>query len=229
MAGSTVERLPLARVTRLPEWHPEAATFEPFPVHGWVVRHPEGVIVVDTGIGRGHPAIEEWYGPEVVAIEDALRSVGVNAGDVMAVVLSHLHFDHCGQHAALDAPVYVQADEHAVAQQPQYTVAEWADIPAGRLRLVVGEHEVADGVRTIATPGHTPGHQSVVVETDAGRVVLGGQCAFRAGELRSGIPAKTNLHDAAWAGAARNSLAKVRGLAPVAVHLSHDPEVVRFR
>ena len=41
---ATIERLTLARVTAVPDWHPEHATFEPFPVHAWVVRHRDGVI-----------------------------------------------------------------------------------------------------------------------------------------------------------------------------------------
>jgi N-acyl homoserine lactone hydrolase len=221
-----VDRLVLARVTRVPEWHPEHGRFRPFPVHAWVVHHPDGAILVDTGIGLGHPVIDEWYAPECTPLADALAAVGLAPGDVTAVVLSHLHFDHCGQQGSLGAPVHVQAAEVEAATRPAYTVPEWADVPAARLRLAHGDEEVAEGVRLLATPGHTPGHQSVVVEAaGGGRVILAAQCAFAAAEVRGGEPSPANVADGD-AAAAHESLARVRALAPAAVHLSHDPEVV---
>jgi glyoxylase-like metal-dependent hydrolase (beta-lactamase superfamily II) len=107
-----IERLTLATVEALPAHHPEHATFTPFPVHAWLVRHPDGLILVDTGIGTGHPLIDEWYRPRVTPLADALDGAGADVRDVEAVILSHLHFDHCGQHAAVAAPVHVQATEH---------------------------------------------------------------------------------------------------------------------
>ncbi len=223
-----IDRLLLATVTRVPEWHPEHETFRAFPVHAWVIHHPDGVILFDTGIGTGNDAIDGWYAPEVTELSDALGSVQVTVEDIAGLVLSHLHFDHCGQQRLLDAPVFVQSDEHLEAQQPGYTVEEWAAIPPERLRLMAGDAEVAEGVKVLATPGHTPGHQSVVVDSDEGRVVLAGQCAFRAVEVRTGEPQETNLHDPSWREAARDSLARIRELRPSIVQLSHDDEVVHL-
>jgi glyoxylase-like metal-dependent hydrolase (beta-lactamase superfamily II) len=223
-----IERVTLARVTKLPDWHPEYARFKPFPVHGWVIRHPEGVILVDTGIGEGNDAIDDWYRPDVVSIEAALASLQLAPRDVTAVVLSHLHFDHCGQQRRLAAPVFVQRAEHHEARRPRYTIAQWAEITPTRLRLVDGDEEIADGVQLLATPGHTPGHQAVVIEARTGRVVLGAQCAFRAQEVSTGEPASTNLHDESWRDAARESLARLRRLGPATVQLSHDPTIVRL-
>ncbi len=167
-----IDRLVLATVTTVPEWHPEHDRFEPFPVHAWLIHHPDGTILVDTGIGFGNEFIDEWYRPERVAIADALAGSATAPSDIAAVVISHLHFDHCGQHTSVSAPVHVQAAEVEAATSPGYTVPDWADIPPGRLRLVHGDEEIADGVTLLATPGHTPGHQSVVVEASDGRVVL---------------------------------------------------------
>lgn len=222
-----IYRLTLATVTQVPEWHPERDTFQAFPVHAWVVHHPDGAILVDTGIGAGNPTIDAWFHPEVTDVGEALASAGLEVGDIDAIVLSHLHFDHCGQQRRLRAPVYVQADEHRLARQPLYTVAEWATVGDDRLRLVRGDVEMRAGVRLIATPGHTPGHQSVVVSSRADRVVLAAQCAYRASEVRSGEPGGTNLHDESWRSSARESLARIRSLRPSEVHLSHDREVVR--
>jgi len=225
-AAPVVERLDLGSIDAVPEWHPEHGTFTPFPVGAWVVRHPDGPVVVDTGVGVGNPLIDEWYRPRVVPLVDALAALGIDERDVVAVVLSHLHFDHCGQHASLAAPVHVQAREHAAAQAEAYTVPEWAAIPDHRLRLVDGDAEIADGLHLLATPGHTPGHQSVLVEAGGERTLLAAQCAFRAAELRGGVPSPANLHDPAWEAEARRSLDRVHALAPVTCHLSHDPEVV---
>ncbi|HZM55939.1 MAG TPA: MBL fold metallo-hydrolase [Acidimicrobiales bacterium] len=103
---------------------------------------------------------------------------------------------------------------------------DWAAIPKDRLRLVHGDQEIAEGIRLLSTPGHTPGHQSVVIEAGDERVLLAAQCAYRAEELRSGQPASSNLHDESWADAARDSLQRLRALAPFIAHLSHDPEIV---
>jgi glyoxylase-like metal-dependent hydrolase (beta-lactamase superfamily II) len=222
----SIERLTLAIVEALPAHHPEHASFTPFPVHAWLVRHPDGPILVDTGIGAGHPLIDEWYRPRVTALGDALDAVGTDVRDVAAVVLSHLHFDHCGQQAAVAAPVHVQAVEHDAASAAGYTVPEWAAIAPDRLRLVDGDEEIAEGIRLLATPGHTPGHQSVLVEAGNDRVVLAAQCAFTAAELRSGVPAASNLHDETWEGPARESLGRIRSLAPTICHLSHDRTIV---
>jgi N-acyl homoserine lactone hydrolase len=221
-----IDRLVLAMVTTVPEWHPEHNTFEPFPVHAWLIRHPDGAILVDTGVGMGNEVIDEWYHPNTTPLLDALGEVGVGPSDISAVVMSHLHFDHCGQQEVLAAPVYVQATEFKAAQTPGYTVPDWAAIPGDRLQLVYGDQEIADGVRLLSTPGHTPGHQSVLVEAAGERVVIAAQCALRAAELRTGEPVASNLHGETWEVAATDSLQRLRALAPFTAHLSHDPEIV---
>ncbi len=221
-----IDRLVLSTVTTVPKWHPEHETFEPFPVHAWLIRHPHGVFLVDTGIGIGNEAIDEWYHPETVSLLDALDEADVSSSDIAAVVVSHLHFDHCGQLGVLTAPVYVQAAEFEAAHSPGYTVPEWATIPEHRLRLVHGDHELAEGVWLLSTPGHTPGHQSVVVESATERVVIAAQCAFRAAEIRTGEPVASNCYDDTWEVDARKSLDRLRALAPFSAHLSHDSEIV---
>ena len=223
-----IDRLVLATVTTVPEWHPEYDTFEPFPVHAWLIRHPDGAILVDTGVGLGNEAIDEWYHPLSTSLLDALAGVGVESSDISAVIMSHLHFDHCGQQRELAAPVYVQAAEIEAAQTLGYTVPEWATIPKDRLRLVHGDQPIAEGISLLSTPGHTPGHQSVLIEAAGERVVIAAQCAFRATELRTCDPVGSNCHGETWEVAARNSLERLRALAPVTAHLSHDPEIVEI-
>ena len=221
MALSTllqIDRLVLATVTAVPDWHPQHDTFEPFPVHAWLIRHPDGIILVDTGVGVGNEVIDEWYHPHTTPLRDALGETGFAASDIAAVVVSHLHFDHCGQQGVLAAPVYVQATEFEAAQIQGYTVPDWAAIPDDRLRLVHGDDEIAEGISLLSTPGHSPGHQSVLVEAASERVVIAAQCAFCAAELRTGEPVSSNLHGQAWEDAARDSLQRLRSLAPFTAH-----------
>ncbi|MGD0595549.1 MAG: MBL fold metallo-hydrolase [Acidimicrobiales bacterium] len=223
-----VDVLTLATIMAVPPEHPEHATFSPFPVHAWVVHHGDGPILFDTGVGIGHPYIDEHYRPSSVLLAGALEGVGLTPSDLVAVVISHLHFDHCGQPPGLHVPTYVQAAELEASADAGYTVAEWAAIDAELVRPLRGDAEIASGVTALSAPGHTPGHQSLLVEQGEQRILLGAQCAFTADDLLTGIPATSNLHASDWADAAAASLQRVRSLAPVAVHLSHDSRVTKL-
>jgi glyoxylase-like metal-dependent hydrolase (beta-lactamase superfamily II) len=94
-----IVRLNLAEV-RLPESHPAAAGGQ-IPVYGFCVLHPEGPILVDTGVGFGNDFIDELYRPERAVLAAVLDRAGVELASIVAVVNSHLHYDHCGQNPAL--------------------------------------------------------------------------------------------------------------------------------
>ena len=95
---------------------------------------------------------------------------------VAVVVNTHLHFDHCGGNRLFPGiPIHVQRRELADARtKDDYTVREWVDFPGATYVEHDGEAEILPGVRLLPAPGHTAGHQIVVVETDEGPVVLGG-------------------------------------------------------
>src|SRR5262245_28625188 len=108
-----IERLRLADLT-LPEDHPEAKRSREAVVFGFAIDHPEGIIVVDTGVGRGNAFIDEAYRPSVLDLAQGLEAVDLDPTRVTAIVNSHLHFDHCGQNPVFygsEVPVYVQAEE----------------------------------------------------------------------------------------------------------------------
>jgi glyoxylase-like metal-dependent hydrolase (beta-lactamase superfamily II) len=114
---------------------------------------------------------------------------------VQIIVNCHLHFDHCGGNPALGGrPIVVQAVELESAQQPGYTVPEMVDFPSANYQIIVGELEVLPGIWVVPTPGHTAGHQSLVVLCDDGSVVLAGQAHDTATEfaadLRAALVAK---------------------------------------
>ena len=210
---------------QLPLTHPRAAE-EVGVLLGFAIHHPDGVILVDTGSRAGHPIIDEIYAPDVVGVIDALNSRSIDERDVVAIVNTHLHFDHCGQNDSLPGvPVWVRPEEVEAARTEGYTVPEWAAIPPDRLRLAADDEAIASGVRLVATPGHTPGHQSVVITGRDGRHhVVAGQCCHSRREWVAGTPEATDMHDPGLVSAGRDSLRRLRALNPVAVFFSHDPD-----
>ncbi len=145
------------------------------PIQAFLIRHPEGLLLVDTGVGSGHEGIDALYEQELVALPDALAGVGCATSDIVAVINTHLHFDHCGANRLFaGVPIYVQASEYEAAGAYAYTVQEWFQFAGAAYQQLTGEAEIATGVAVLPTPGHTPGHQSVVVETDGGLAVIAG-------------------------------------------------------
>ena len=94
-----VEVITVSRVTALPSFHPESGpTFTGFPVHVFLIRHPDGPILVDTGIGIGNETINDWYQPITVDLRHELAERGVDPDDpALTISNTHLYFDHCGQ------------------------------------------------------------------------------------------------------------------------------------
>ena len=95
MLSSDVRRVLLGTFVRPAE---ETGTGGPRveAVYGYLVRHPRGLLLLDTGMGRGGPETERWYRPQRVALPDALATAGAVLDEVRVVVNCHLHFDHCG-------------------------------------------------------------------------------------------------------------------------------------
>jgi glyoxylase-like metal-dependent hydrolase (beta-lactamase superfamily II) len=220
LVGTDVHRLHLTDVTPSPDLPWARPTF---PVFGYLVLHPAGPIVVDTGVGVGHPWIDEMYGPEHHDLDAALARHGVQVGDVAVVVSSHLHFDHCGHNHRFEAArILVQQAEVEAARAPSYTVAEWAFPPNIEVVAVDGEHEVAPGVHVVPTPGHTPGHQSVVVADPEGGAptVICAQASWDRDSFDAGTIGDEHADDTAVGEA---SVGRLHALAPSRVLFSHDP------
>jgi N-acyl homoserine lactone hydrolase len=219
-----IERLDLAVLT-LPEWHPEAPNQPTAPVYGYVIGHPDGPIVVDTGVGFGNDFIDEVYQPECVQLDRALGAVGIEASSIVGVVNSHLHFDHCGQNQLLygaDVPFFLQQLEvDEVERDRFYTDAEWALPPVAQRRLLGGDFEIAEGVTVLATPGHTPGHQSVVVESATGRVVVAGQAVWELQEFVDEHVTVSNVFSDEFNDLAIDSIRRIKALKPQAVYFAH--------
>jgi N-acyl homoserine lactone hydrolase len=153
---------------------------ERWPVFVWTIDHPAGRVLVDTGMIDSRPEVDDMS--PTPHPENIPR-------DVACVISTHLHFDHCGGNRLFPrVPIHVQARELADARSlDDYTIREWVDFDGATYVEHEGEVELLPGIRLLPAPGHTDGHQVVVVETDAGTNVLGGDVGVSFDELCSGM------------------------------------------
>jgi N-acyl homoserine lactone hydrolase len=149
---------------------------EVLPVYVWTIDHPAGVVLVDTGMIDSRPEVDDMS--PTPHPENIPR-------DVALVINTHLHFDHCGGNRLFPGvPIHVQARELADARsRDDYTIREWVDFDGATYVEHEGEVELLPGIRLLPAPGHSDAHQVVVVETDAGTHVIGGDVAVSFGEL----------------------------------------------
>jgi len=211
---------------KLPEAERELLGVEWWPSYGHAVEHPDGIFLFDNGAGTGNAEVESIFSPRVRSVEGALEAVGISLADVTGAANCHLHFDHSGQNARLTGvPIFVQRAEWAKVHEPDYTVPEWIDVPGMTYELLDGEMEVAPGLRLVPTPGHTAGHQSLVLDADDGTVVLAGQALQSRAEWEGATePSASGASTAADPGYPA-SVERLRSFDPVRVHFAHDPAV----
>jgi N-acyl homoserine lactone hydrolase len=153
---------------------------ERLPVYVHVIDHPDGRVLVDTGMTELNPLVAD--------MDPRLRPLSEQDFDLAGidiVVNTHLHFDHCGGNRLFAGkPIYVQGRELDDGRsQADYTIREWVDAPGVEYVPVDGELELLTGVRLVPAPGHTRGIQVVIVETGERPVVICGDVAVWYGEL----------------------------------------------
>lgn len=165
------------------------------PIVSWLIDHPDGLVLFDNGmhIDLQHDTSRlgrtvEFFRPEYHPGEEVsarLTERGIDPGDIDRMVLSHLHFDHCGGTAEVaNARLVVQRAEWEAGhdqRQIERGVYDPTDFDHGHdVELIDGRHDIfGDGrLVCIPTPGHTPGHQGLRVELESGPVVLTGDCIY---------------------------------------------------
>jgi N-acyl homoserine lactone hydrolase len=199
-----------------------------WPVHGFVVTHPGGAVLVDTGVGGPQEILNDW---RVVnrSVADALGDLDMSPADIGLVINTHLHFDHCGQNAVFShAPFYVQHAERERARREAPELYDWLGFMNARFELLDGDTDILPGLRVIATPGHTVGHQCVAVEAGAGSPdLLIGDAAytprqFAATGADDELPDGQASDRAAW----WESLRRIRAVAGARVHFCHHTDVI---
>jgi glyoxylase-like metal-dependent hydrolase (beta-lactamase superfamily II) len=180
-------------------------------------------ILVDTCIGDHKQLENPGFSGRVTGFLETLRRAGAGPDDVDTVLCTHLHFDHVGWNTQLVdgawRPTFPNArylfgrDELAFAsgETPDEGDSHFAQsvqpiLDAGLADLVAGDHAICLGVRLVPTPGHTPGHVSVWLESDGEQGVISGDAVhhplqFARPEFASGF-----CHDLAQSCATRRSL-----------------------
>jgi glyoxylase-like metal-dependent hydrolase (beta-lactamase superfamily II) len=159
-----------------------------------LIEHEIGLVLIDTGAGNKENdkfydiyGIENRGSPGPTRLEDGLRQLGVDVSDIALVINSHLHFDHAGGNTTRDEkglirPTFPSA--RYVVQKGEYEYATHTNertagsyfphnfVPlqeSGLFDFVEGEREIIPGIRAIPTPGHTPHHHGLLIESQGER------------------------------------------------------------
>ena len=218
----SVHRIHYASVRLSGQYNPPSFEDTRIEVFGYLALSSQIAIVIDTGVGWGNDYIDRTFEPDRNSIEEQLSNFGVSVNDVAYVVNSHLHFDHCGNNRLFtNAHIVIQSHELDAAASKNYTVNDWFDYEGARLQVVSGETEIADGVRVLPTPGHTPGHQSVYIAAAEGNILVAAQSAFAADEYVRGGDPEVQAHDSLVKEYC-DSILRLKSLSARKVLFSHD-------
>jgi N-acyl homoserine lactone hydrolase len=171
----------------------------PFVDNCYLLKHAQGWMLWDTGVtdtiatmpnglAPADPKATHWYRPKTLA--EQLAQLGVKPADIKFMAVSHTHPDHVGNVGLfLQAMLFVQRAEYVwpgANKMPRFK-------PEHPVTQLDGDKDIfGDGSVTIlATPGHTPGHQSLLVRLPkTGTVVLSGDAVhFRSNWENRGVPA----------------------------------------
>ena len=203
------------------------------------IKGAEKHILVDTGapaeVNRKH--CPEELPSDIQSFEKALGKQGLKPEDIDIVIQTHLHHDHVGNSMkCTKAKIFAQEDEirFALASHPLF--AHLYDIDLIRVlkfQSLKGDAEIVSGIKVLLTPGHTPGAQSVAIETTKGTAIITGFCCIRE---TFEVPSETREMFPHWlvhtpgihtdALAAFDSTLKVKEVADILVP-NHDPALMK--
>lgn len=233
----------------------DKAWTEPLPIYAWVIEHPKGVIVVDTGetsrtsvpgyFPRWHPyyrsGVREWVQAQE-EVGPQLRALGITPKDIRWLVMTHLHTDHAGGlHHFPGVEILVSRKEYNDARGIAgriggYLPNRWPEWFAPRLVDFIpepfgpfaGHHSLtqAGDVVLVPTPGHTPGHLSVIVQDSEQALFLAGDTSYTQDLLLKGKIDGVSGNESA----ARHTLQNIQqylSTTPTVYLPSHDPEAAQ--
>jgi N-acyl homoserine lactone hydrolase len=225
-------------------WSPNAGpgVERAMTVRSYLVVHPHGTLIWDTGIAdeiAGTPAGRRIIDSIVFKVprrlRDQLEALGVDPGTIDYLGLSHLHVDHVGNLELFpDSTVLLQEAEYAAGFGPDAEALTlipetYAALDRNRVRTVSGDHDLfGDGsVVLTALPGHTPGHQGLlVVLRETGPVLIAGDIAYTEPDYQESAvrPLNVDLEASRRSIELAKALERDRG---ATVWLHHDLEAQR--
>ena len=209
------------------------------PCIAWLLKEQETgrMILVDAGPSKNPERDSRYHNPVTRTlgqqIGECLKNQGVRMEDIREIILTHLHWDHAyGVKEFPWADVYVQRKElqYSIApftvHQACYELNDKENPPFyfsfyHQFKILHGDMEFAPGVRLITLPGHSPGSQGVLVDTEKGKCLIAGDLFNSMENFYEDIPTgvNTSLYDCA------RSFAKVRELGDVMILPGHDDRV----
>ena len=177
------------------------------PIGCYLVRTPDTIVLVDTGIGPGDPAL---FGGLVGTLPDRLEALGVGPDAVDYVFHTHLHFDHVGwsaegERARFPRARYVVSYDDWRSEQDAPRCAHRLAPLEPQLLWADGLDELAPGLSVTPSPGHTPGHQSLCVSRGGRRAFLIGDVALHPAQVADPRRRAAPDADAALAAATREA------------------------
>ncbi|HEY0303486.1 MAG TPA: N-acyl homoserine lactonase family protein [Longimicrobiales bacterium] len=171
----------------------------------YVVRHPRGVLVWDTGLPDALAASpdgmrgQQYHVRRKQTLTDQLTRLGLTPDAINYLAISHLHFDHSGNaNYFTKATWLIQKPEYeaafsARAPQMGFELGSYDKLKSNPVQQLTGDHDVFgdSSVVILSTPGHTIGHQSLLVRLPSGNKVLlsGDLWHFRGNRQIRGVPA----------------------------------------
>lgn len=154
----------------------------------YLIQHPDGNLLWDGGLnpdiaGQGEIKHTNYSMSYKRSVADQLAEMGIGPDDIDLMAFSHMHFDHVGAGKLFpDATLLIQQSEYEAAfinydQYPVFVYDEYSAVADNPRQILNGDHDVfGDGsVQLVSAPGHTPGHQVLLVNlTNTGPLVLSG-------------------------------------------------------
>ena len=204
-----------------------------------LVRTGDGHAVIDTGLGARFLGYGPPIEPLVGGLGDGLASAGAPAGELAAVVFTHLHQDHCrgatwsGELTFPGATGFAHAAEvafwsgaeatSAMADEHRASAREAIRLFGDRLRPFGHDAEILPGVRIVGAAGHTPGHSAVLLESGGERLLCVGDLFYDQLQLSHPQWCTPWDHDIARAVRTRRSLLDRAADEHLLVHAYHMP------
>lgn len=189
---------------------------EELPVYCWLIEHPEGYFLIDTGYSskindpdyfkRGS-AMERWFTSTQVRatvkkeeeLIPQLASLGVRPDQLNTVLLTHLHVDHVGGIPDMKGAKFLVNETEFKNNSQAFLLPEWFDPIKIKLKdkavksfpLSYPVTAAAD-IHMVGTPGHTKGHCSVLLQTDDVDILFAGDVSYDLNQINENIIAAPN-------------------------------------